>query len=177
MNIVAFGASTSKKSINKQFAHYVAQTFEGHTLDLLDLNDYALPLFSVDLEAESGFPEAIHRFIAKLDSADLLIISMTEHNGNYSAAFKNLLDWTSRVKLKMFDNKKIVLLSASPGGRGGKGSLDIAAERFPRHGAQILATFSLPFFEKNFQPGIGITDEALRKSLQSVLDPLRNQSA
>ena len=75
MNILAFGASTSKKSINKQFATFVANQIKENTIDVLDLNDFPLPLFSVDLEAESGHPAIINDFIKKLESADLIVIS------------------------------------------------------------------------------------------------------
>ncbi|MBL0101186.1 MAG: NAD(P)H-dependent oxidoreductase [Saprospiraceae bacterium] len=31
---------------------------------------------------------------------DLLIISLAEHNGSYSASFKNILDWASESMAK-----------------------------------------------------------------------------
>ncbi len=161
MNILAFGASTSKRSINKQLASYAANQFEGHSIDLIDLNDFPLPLFSVDLEGESGHPAIIQTFIQKLENADLIIISMAEHNGGFTAAFKNLFDWTSRVKANLFENKKLFLLATSPGGRGGMSSLEAAVSRFPRHGAQIIGLFSLPKFNENFHPERGILNEEL----------------
>lgn len=169
MNILTFGASYSKHSINKAFATYVAHQFDGHTIQVLDLNDFPLPVFTVDLEAEIGHPEVINQYISKLDWADLLIISMTEHNGAYSAAFKNLHDWTSRVKVKMFESKKMFLLATSDGGRGAQSSLAIAADRFPRHGAEILATFSLPKFHENFSAEEGVLDQDLKAELQEII--------
>lgn len=169
MNILAFGASTSKKSINKQLASYAASQFEGHSIDVIDLNDFPLPLFSVDLEAESGHPAIIQTFIQKLDNADLIIISMAEHNGGFTAAFKNLFDWTSRVKANLFENKKLLLLSTSTGGRGGMSSLEAALSRFPRHGAQIVDQFSLPKFNENFHPEKGISNEELNASFLKTL--------
>lgn len=44
MKIVAFGASHSQKSINKQLAVYVASQFENASVKVLDLNDYDLPV-------------------------------------------------------------------------------------------------------------------------------------
>lgn len=166
MNILAFGASTSKQSINKQFATYAAQQFSYHNVEVIDLNNYEPPLFSVDVEKEIGHPESVHQFIAKLDNADLIIISMAEHNGGYTAAFKNLFDWASRVKLNMFEGKKMLLLSTSPGGRGGQGSLAMGLDRFPRHGADIVASFSLPKFYENFDAVKGITDGDLTRAFQ-----------
>jgi hypothetical protein len=70
---------------------------------------------------------------------------------------------------KTFPDKKMLLLSTSPGPMGGKISLDIAAKRFPYHGANILATFSLPSFYQNFKEGEGITDQALRDELHKII--------
>ncbi len=146
MNILAFGASHSKQSINKKFAEYVANLFDGNNIQILDLNDYPLPLFTVDVEREIGHPAIIQQFIDKLNWADLIIVSMAEHNGGYTASFKNLFDWTSRVKSSMFEGKKMLLLSTSDGGRGALSSLEMGAARFPRHGANIVASFHCPDF-------------------------------
>ncbi|MES2557578.1 MAG: NAD(P)H-dependent oxidoreductase [Bacteroidota bacterium] len=164
MNIIAFAASTSKASINKQLVAHTLTHFSENTTTLLDLNDYDMPLFSVDREKE-GYPEAAHRFIADLAKADLIIASMSEHNGNFTAAFKNIFDWTSRIEEKIFNDKKLFLLSTSPGGYGGKNSLNAAIARFPKHGAEILETFSLPSFGTNFDAATGIKDETLRNEL------------
>ena len=40
MKIIAFGASSSKKSINKTLATYVASLVKGAKVEVLDLNDY-----------------------------------------------------------------------------------------------------------------------------------------
>ena len=49
MKILAFGASTSKSSINQQFALFAAHQFDGE-VNMIDLNDYEMPVFSVDKE-------------------------------------------------------------------------------------------------------------------------------
>lgn len=161
-HIVAFGASTSTQSINKRFAAYAVSCFPGFTSEILDLNDYPLPLFSVDLEKESGIPAAAVRLYEKMVSSDLLIISLAEHNGSYTAAFKNAFDWVSRHVTKCLENKPMFLLSTSPGQRGGKGVMDAALIRFPIHGAIILDHFSLPGFHANFSDEDGILPEDLR---------------
>ncbi|HOY13787.1 MAG TPA: NAD(P)H-dependent oxidoreductase [Saprospiraceae bacterium] len=162
MKIIAFGASSSIHSINKKLATFTANLFKDAEVEVLDLNHYELPVFSVDREQEFVQSEGISSFISKLEKADLLVISMAEHNGNFTAAFKNLLDWTTRVKLKLFENKKMLLLSTSPGSRGGLSSLNLALERFPRHGAVILDHFSLPFFNENFDENSGIINQELK---------------
>jgi len=169
MHIIAFGASHSRHSINKQFATYAASRFKGASSEILDLTNYELPLFTVDLEREIGHPEAIQHFIDKVRSADLLIISLAEHNGSYTAAFKNLFDWVSRVKPKLFEDIPLFLLSTSPGGRGGLGVMEAARVRFPIHGAAIVGHYSLPKFGEHFDPQKGITDQGLRESFEEVL--------
>lgn len=164
MKIIAFGASTSKHSINKQFAIYTANQFENAEIEILDLNDFPLPLFTVDLENETGIPDNAKRFYNKLQTADLILISLSEHNGTYTAAFKNLFDWVSRYQMKMFEGRKLFLISTSTGIRGGQGSIEAAVSRFPRHGAEIITIFSLPEYQKNFDIEKGITNEELKNS-------------
>jgi NAD(P)H-dependent FMN reductase len=173
MKIVAFGASYSKESINKCFAAYAARQFNNTEIEILDLNNYELPIFTVDAESETGIPKNVKSFLDKLDSADLLVISMAEHNGSYTAAFKNLFDWTSRLKAKMFEGKKILLLSASPGKRGGAGVLEAARNRFPKHGAEIIGAFSLPSFKVNFNPESGIKDQELDNQFKGIVSSVQ----
>jgi hypothetical protein len=84
-----FGASSSKDSINKQLAAY-AGLFENASVEILDLNDYEMPIFSIDVEAATGVPTLATDFFNKLGTADLLV-TFAEHNGAYSAAFKIFL--------------------------------------------------------------------------------------
>jgi NAD(P)H-dependent FMN reductase len=150
MKIIAFGASSSKKSINKNLATYAAQLFENAELEVLDLNDFQMPLFSVDVEEEIGHHAVAQQFLDKIGEADILVVSMAEHNGNYSAAFKNIFDWCTRISAKVFQEKPMLLMATSPGARGGSNVLEIAKKAFPFYGGNIKATFSLPSFNDNF---------------------------
>lgn len=170
MKIIAFGASTSRASINKTFAAYVASQFSKSEIEVLDLNDYPLPLFSIDLEKEVGVPENAKLFYDKLHGSDLIVISIAEHNGSYTAAFKNLFDWVSRHELKMFADKKLILVSTAPGARGGIAALEAAKDRFPRHGGEIVMSFSLPNFGQNFSPENGIFNESLFDDFNDAIE-------
>jgi chromate reductase, NAD(P)H dehydrogenase (quinone) len=163
MKIIAFAASTSRQSINKQLVEHTLTHFPEADCTLLDLNDFEMPVFSVDKEKENGYPEEAHKFLQYLESADLLIVSMTEHNGAYTAAFKNTFDWCSRIEPNTFYHKPMFLMSTSPGGYGGKNSLGAAVIRFPKHSAKILETFSLPSFYENFGKEAGIINGDLKK--------------
>lgn len=168
--IIAFGASNSKKSINKKLATYTANLFTNSEVEIIDLNNFEAPLYSIDKEKENGFPAVIEKFITKINAADLLVLSMAEHNANYTVAFKNILDWASRINVTFFNNQKVFLLSTSPGARGGKSVLEITKDRLPKHGATILATFTLPSFNENFDYEKGvITNEKLDKELKELV--------
>lgn len=150
MKLLAFAASTSKKSINKQLVTYAANLLTDATADVLDLNDYELPLFSVDKEAELGKPALAQAFLDKIAASDAIVISFAEHNGSYSAAYKNLFDWCSRVNAKVFQGKPMVMLSTSPGARGGASVLAAATGSAPFFGGEVKASLSVPTFYENF---------------------------
>ncbi|MFC5683962.1 NADPH-dependent FMN reductase [Flavobacterium sp. MAHUQ-51] len=173
MKIIAFAGSPSKNSINKKLATYAAGLFQNAEVEILDLNDYQMPLFSVDIEAEIGQHELAKAFLSKIKSADFLVVSLAENNGNYSAAFKNLYDWCSRIVPKVFQGKPMLLMATSPGGRGGATVLEIAKNAFPRYGADIKATFSLPSFNDNFDVEKGKIsntelDGELKKTIREI---------
>ena len=95
--ILAFGASNSRNSINKMIANYAGMQIEDSVLELLDLNDFEMPIYSIDIEKEKGIPEAVNRFKSNIDKVDGIIISFAEHNGYYTAVFKNILIGTRAI--------------------------------------------------------------------------------
>jgi NAD(P)H-dependent FMN reductase len=148
--VTCFAASSSRNSINRKLVTYVASLVEDAAVEVLDLNDYELPLFSIDREAELGQPPLAQAFLDKIHASDALIISFAEHNGCYSAAYKNLYDWVSRIQAKVYQDKRMLLLATSPGGRGGQAVLELALSQIPRFGGEIRASLSVPMFMDNF---------------------------
>ncbi len=173
MKILALGASTSKASINRQFAAFAAAQFGNATVTVPDLNDYEVPLFSVDIEKQQGVPPVVRSFVREFEQADFIIISLAEHNGSYTAAFKNIFDWASRLDIQMFGNKKVLLLATSTGQGGGRNVLENAVKRFPKHGAVIAGHFSLPRFNDNFSAEKGIADESLRRDFDTLINQIK----
>ena len=95
---------------------------------------------------------------------------MAENNGNYSASFKNTFDWASRINVKVFQDKPMLLMATSPGGRGGASVVEIAKNAFPRYGANVLATFSLPSFNVNFDvEQMKISDVVLDNQVKDIV--------
>jgi chromate reductase, NAD(P)H dehydrogenase (quinone) len=172
MNIVAFAASNSKKSINKKLVTYAANLVKKGNVEVLDLNNYEMPIYSIDRESENGIPELAHDFYNKLGNSDIIIISFAEHNGSYTAAFKNIFDWASRINGKTFQNKPMLLLSTSTGPRGGATVLEIAKNRFPFQGGNIVGSFSLPSFNDNFDDEKGIINPEIKSDLNHIINQI-----
>ncbi len=173
--ILAFGASTSRTSINKQFARYTAGLLNEFDATVIDLNDFVMPLYSVDIEKEEGAPASAFQLKALIQQQDGLIISFAEHNGSYSAAFKNALDWLSRLEGQVWAGKPALLLSTSPGSRGGASVMAIAKARFPFNGGEVVSTFSLPAFKANFNPQTGIRDPELAQGFELAIEAFRHR--
>lgn len=173
-NIIAFGGSNSRSSINRQLAAWAADQLTDVKSTVLDLNDFELPLYGIDLENEHGIPDNAHRFLEHIKSSDGIVLSLAEHNGAYSSAFKNLFDWMSRIDGKLWSDTPMLLMATSPGGRGGATVLEIAKGRFPYMGGHIVADFSLPSFYDNFSEE-GIKDEELASILRSAISKFEKE--
>lgn len=159
--IITIGGSTSKNSINKELAESVGRLLTGVQVSNLDLNNYELPLFSVDIEKDQGFSENLQKLNKEIEDSDGIILSLAEHNGAYAAAFKNAFDWLSRIEGKVWRNKPMILLSTSNGIRGGQSVMDIALNRFPYNGGNIIGSMTFPSFNKNFLDGKIVNEELL----------------
>ncbi|GAB5557435.1 MAG: NAD(P)H-dependent oxidoreductase [Schleiferiaceae bacterium] len=174
--IVAIGGSNSSTSINKQLAVYTAKRAASTSetpaeVHVIDLNDYDLPIYGIDLEKLNGIPQAAKDMWSHIETADGIVISLAEHNGSYSAAFKSAFDWMSRHQKDVWANKPMILMGTSPGGRGAIGVIEAAAQKFPRMGAQIVAQYSLPSFSQNFT-GEAIADADKESELQAAIEAL-----
>ncbi len=170
-NIIAFAGSDSKTSINKQLAGYAASLVEGAEVTALDLNDFDLPLYSMNLELTEGIPNNAQKFLDTIKSSDGIVLSLAEHNGTYATVFKNLFDWMSRIDGKLWSDKPMLLMATSPGPRGGSTGLEIAKGRFGFMGGNIVGAFSLPSFGDNFSDG-KITNQELNNELLEEVNQL-----
>ena len=148
-NTIAFAGSNSSKSINHQVVTYVASLVENATT--IKLTDYEAPIYSSDIEEESGIPEGIIALNEKLASAERLIISVAEHNGNISAFFKNTIDWLSRNNREFLKGKEIILFSSSPGPGGASSALATTEKTLPYFGATIKSTLNIGNFYQVFE--------------------------
>ena len=167
--ILALGGSTSATSINRQLASFASQLVPNAETTLIDLNDYEAPIYSIDKE-KKGFPESMQKLSQYMKHFDGYIVSLAEHNGSYAAAFKSILDWLSRIQRSIFNHKPVLLMSASPGARGGASVLANASNYFPHVGTSEVITFSFPKFFDNFSQGNIINHELNTLLSQKVLE-------
>lgn len=182
MKVFAFGASGSNTSINQKLALFAANKLPCSTdieLSTLTEDDFDLPLFTAqkEQELEQTFGNKAHpkaqAFLDNIAAADLVIVSFAEHNGNYSAAFKNLFDWSTRIEQKIFQNKPTLLLATSPGARGGKSVLEIAEKSLPRFGAALVGALSIPSFFDAFDENMTLLrNDELSYKMDTLLKDL-----
>lgn len=174
MKILAFAGSTSSTSINRELVKFALKSFKENEINLIDLNDFDMPVFSVDRE-KKGFPDEAHNFLKQIEECDAITCSLAEHNRSYSAAFKNVFDWASRINVKVFQNKPMLLMSTSPGGYGGGNVMNTAKTFFPQFAADVKETFSLPKFYENFDLESGIINPEMLKDLNEKIESFKKQ--
>ena len=153
--ILAFAGSTRKESFNRRLLAVAVELARQADLDVqhIELADYAMPIMDEDLEAEEGQPENVTALRKLMLEADGLLLACPEYNGSITPLMKNVIDWCSRKEsgggdLAPYENKKALLLGASPGRRGGKRS--VATVR------SILGNIGVEVFDKEFTlPGAG----------------------
>ena len=180
MKLLAFAATNSRSSINKRLVTHAAKVFQEDIaphaeVEILDLNDYEMPIYSADLEAEGGIPAQAKKIYAKIGEADALLVSYAEHNGSYTAAWKNIFDWASRIDMKVFQGKPTVAMSTSPGAGGAASVLEAAKNSAPFFGADLKGSFSVGPYGKKFDTDAGhLTDPEMIAKLNQSLNDLND---
>ena len=174
MKILAFSSSNNRHSINRILAEYTAHLVAGAEVDVLNIHGYELPIYSEDREAEMGKPKLARDFLDRISAADALVIAHAEHNGTFTAAYKNLMDWASRQAREVFQNKPTLLLATSPGLGGARSVLSHAQEASGYQGAELVDAISVPSFHEHFSLNDKeITDVPLKAKLASAADQIR----
>ena len=68
MKILAFAGSNSKNSINKELLNYTVNQLNDAEIDLVDINDFEMPIYSIDRQLENGFPKLAEDFYQKIQN-------------------------------------------------------------------------------------------------------------
>lgn len=125
--ILAFAGSLRKESYNKKLVKIALRGAEeaGAKVTYIDLRDYPLPIYDQEIEDSQGLPENALILKKLMQEHEGFLLACPEYNSSMSAAFKNVIDWTSRnaspneVFLSCFMDKVVALMSASQGPLGG----------------------------------------------------------
>jgi chromate reductase len=145
LSILAFAGSARSGSFNKRLVAIAAEGARaaGAECTLLDLRDYALPLYDGDLEADSGLPENATRLRELFVRHEGLLIACPEYNSSISPLLKNTIDWVTRSPkatpdLSAFQGKSVALMAASPGPLGGLRGLVVVRMLLANIGCLVL---------------------------------------
>ena len=171
--VLAFSGSNSSTSINLQLVNAVAKLDVDFQIDVIDLRDYAAPIYGIDHETAEGIPASMVKLKELMNSYDGYIVSSPEHNGSMPAFLKSTLDWLSRQEGKIFQEKPVVFLATSPGARGGSSVLNHILEIMPYRGAKVIGGHGVGEFSKKVQDGNLIESE----DKQIIIELLRKLSS
>ena len=170
MNVLAFAATNHSQSINKQLVSYAASLVVDANIEVINIHDYELPIYSQEREVELGQPALAQAFFQKISEADVILVSFAEHNGTYTAAYKNLFDWVSRINQQVFQHKKVVYLAASPGPSCANSVLTTSITSAPFFAAELQGSLSVPNFYDNFDiESQCLSNKALDKNLREII--------
>ena len=175
MKILAFAGSNSSESINHQLILFVGKQINKAELEILRLSDYNIPMYGIDIEKSEGIPKGVIDLCDNIQTAQGIIISVAEHNGNVTAFFKNVIDWLSRYNRTFLEGKKIMLLSTSPGTKGGASALAITQKMLSYFKGELVTSYSLGNFYKIFQDGKiidGETEGKVKEQIKYFLNEL-----
>ncbi len=126
IKILAFSGALRQDSMNQKLVVYASSLISSPqvSIEVINLNDFAMPLYDGDIESKTGLPETAKTLKKKMIGMDGFLIASPEYNGSISGVLKNTIDWVSRSEhgeegLLAFKGKIVGLLSASPGMLGG----------------------------------------------------------
>ena len=80
-----------------------------------------IPLYDGDAETQAGIPEAVQVLKTRIAASQGLLLVTPEYNNSIPGVFKNAIDWLSRPPAdipKVFGNRPVAVIGASPGGFG-----------------------------------------------------------
>lgn len=179
--IVLMAMSLRKDSVNKKLIKNTETLLRAENLaydiEVLQLNDFAMPMYDGDLEVQQGLPDSVQKLSQKISSADAVIFSTPEYNGSIPGTFKNVIDWVSRSNPQPWSGKQILLLGASPGALGAVRGLWHSRVPLEALGAFVYPEmFGLPqaavAFDTEDQLKDATTSERLKKIVTKFLNRL-----
>jgi len=129
--ILVLPGSTRTGSHNVKLAALAAKELALIDIDVtrISLEDYPLPLYEADLEANAGPPANALKLKQMIMAHHGVFIASPEYSASVTPMLKNAIDWVSRVRERgdptyaAFKQRVFAISSASPGRAGGLRSL------------------------------------------------------
>ncbi len=117
MKLLVFAASHRPESFNRKLALHASEYVRKQSIDVdfAEYSQFDMPLYNDTIE----MPASAHLLEQRVANADGIIVASPEYNWSYPASLKNIIDWTSRIRPNPLKGKTVLLMSASPGARGG----------------------------------------------------------
>ena len=114
--ILAVSGSFRTGSFNRKLVDLAAAHARslGAEVDVVDLKALNLPFYDGDVEA-AGLPAPVTELRERLGRAQGLIISSPEYNSSIPGGLKNAIDWVSRPPGRLFQDKWVAMMGATPG--------------------------------------------------------------
>jgi len=122
---------------------------QGSKVELINLVDLNLPLYSTKEEEKNGIPTQVKELASKILDLKAFIIIAPEYNGVMPPVLNNAMAWTSRSTKDWRDafNEKTIGLATHSGGGGTKG-LQAMRMMFQHLGSNVIAREILTTYEK-----------------------------
>jgi NAD(P)H-dependent FMN reductase len=125
--ILIIPGSTRTNSLNVRLAALAAKelTLIDVEANRISLEDYPLPLYDADDEANAGVPSNAVKLKQMIGAHHGVFIASPEYNGSVPPGLKNAIDWVSQVRERnepayaAFRNRVFALGAASPEPHGG----------------------------------------------------------
>lgn len=164
--ILAFAGSARKESFNKKMVRIAAAGARaaGAEVTVMELEQFRLPLFDQDEEAEHGLPENGRKIKDLMLAHQGFLIAAPEYNSSITPLLKNTIDWASRPvpgepPMACFAGKVAVVMSASPGALGGLRGLVTLRSILGNIGTLVLTeTYSISRAMDAFDPAGALKD-------------------
>ena len=182
--ILVFAGSARKASLNRKLARVAAEAVRaaGGAVTLIDLDDYPMPVYHGDLEAEKGMPENAAKLREIFIAHDALLIASPENNQSITSLLKNTIDWLSRdigdgkganSGFAPYRGKVAGLMGASPGAFGTVRAMPHLRQVLSGLGVTVLPTqVPVPRADKVFDAAGTITDERVARAVKGLASAL-----
>lgn len=138
--IFTLAGSNSEVSINQEVAKQIAEDLCCFYYDTRRID---IPVYNRD----NSITSEILNLYNLMCEYEYIIFVLPEYNGNFSSFFKNIVDELSIHTRYFLENKKVFLVSATPGKKGGIGVRDIAHTTFEHFGAKVIGTYGIAEYD------------------------------